>query len=115
MFTRTVGSAVGVAIFGSIANTTLADAFRNPPAALAGKLPHSVNSATLAFAGGRRDTAVAAYTRHALFVATHRIFWGLVVAAVLGLLTQLLLPRKTEPLSFDGEQQPAPATAGASA
>ena len=100
MFTRTMGSAVGIAVFGSIANTTLADRFRHPPPELAGKLPHSVNSATLAFSRGHRDPAVVAYTRHALYAATHRIFWALVVAAVLGLLTQLLMPGRTEPLEF---------------
>ena len=35
MFSRSIGSAVGVAVFGSIANTTLADKLRHPPAALA--------------------------------------------------------------------------------
>jgi EmrB/QacA subfamily drug resistance transporter len=108
MFTRSVGSAVGVAVFGSIANTTLADRFRHPPAALAGKLPHTVNSATLAFSSGRhRDPAVVAYTRDALYAATHRIFWGLVAAAVLGLVTQLLLPKKTSPLVFPDDVQAA--------
>jgi MFS family permease len=101
MFTRSVGSAVGVAVFGSIANTTLADRFAHPPASLAGKLPHTVNAATIAFSGkGRRDPAVVAYTRDALYAATHRIFWALAVAAVLGMLTQLLMPKKTEPLVF---------------
>lgn len=101
MFTRSIGSAVGVAVFGSIANTTLADRFRHPPAALAGKLPHTVDTATLAFNhDSHRDPQVIAYTRHALYAATHRIFWALAVAAVLGLLTQLLLPRKVRPLVF---------------
>jgi hypothetical protein len=99
MFTRSLGSAVGVAVFGSIANTTLADRFRHAPAAVAGHL-HSVNSATLAFGGRDRDPAVAAYIRHSLYLATHRIFWGLVVAAVFGLVTLLLMPRKTQQLAF---------------
>jgi hypothetical protein len=43
---------------------------------------------------------VVAYTRHALYAATHRIFWALAVAAALGLLTQLLMPARTEPLQF---------------
>ena len=109
MFTRSVGSAVGVAVFGSIANTTLAEKFRHPPAALAGRLPHSVNSATLAFSNGRRDPAVVAYTRDALYTATHRIFWALVVAAVLGMLTQLLMPRRTETLVFPEDTEAATA------
>jgi len=100
MFTRSVGSAVGVAVFGSIANTTLAEKFRHPPAALVARLPHSVNSATLAFSHRAGDRAVAAYTRHALYLATHRIFWALVVAAVFGMLLQMLMPKKAEPLVF---------------
>src|SRR5205807_6799843 len=89
-----------IAIFGSIVNTTLANQFAHPPASLAGKLPHSVNAATLAFSGSRTDPAVAEYTRHALYLATHRVFWALVVVAVIGLLTELLMPKKTEQLVF---------------
>jgi hypothetical protein len=107
MFMRSLGSSVGIAIFGSIANTTLADRFRHPPASLAGKLPHSVDTASLAFSGHSHDPAVVAFTRHALYSATHRIFWGLVVAAVVGLLLQLLLPRRVHPLVFPDDPPPA--------
>jgi hypothetical protein len=101
MFTRSLGSAVGVAVFGSIANTTLAERFRHPPARLSGRLPHSVDTATLAFNhSGHRDPAVVAYTRDALYAASHRIFWALVAAAVLGLVTQLMIPRRVHPLVF---------------
>jgi len=109
MFMRSVGSAVGVAVFGSIVNTTLAHQFRNPPPQLAGKLPHSVNSATIAFSNGGHDLAVKAYTRHSLYLATHRVFWALVVAAVIGLLTQLLMPKKTEQLVFEEDAPAEPA------
>jgi len=109
MFMRSVGSAVGVAVFGSIVNTTLAHQFRNPPPELAGKLPHSVNSATIAFSNGGHDPAVKAYTRHSLYLATHRVFWALVVAAVIGLLTQLLMPKKTEQLVFEEDAPAEPA------
>jgi MFS family permease len=109
MFTRSLGSAVGVAVFGSIANTTLADRFRHAPAGVAGQL-RSVNSATLAFDGKARDLRVAAYIRHSLYLATHRIFWALVVVSVLGLLTQLLIPRRTRQIAFpdDGAADVAP-------
>jgi EmrB/QacA subfamily drug resistance transporter len=100
MFMRSLGSSVGIAVFGSIANTTLADRFKHPPPSLAGKLPHSVDTASLAFNGHSNDPEVIAFTRHALYAATHRIFWGLVVAAVIGLLLQLLLPRRVQPLVF---------------
>jgi EmrB/QacA subfamily drug resistance transporter len=99
MFMRSLGSAVGVAVFGSIANTTLANRLGNPPARLAGRVPHSVDGASIAFSG-HRDAAVHEYIRHSLYLATHRIFWALVVASVIGLLTQLLLPRRVHPLVF---------------
>lgn len=101
MFIRTLGGAVGIAVFGSIANTTLADRFRHPPAALAGKLPRAVDAATITFAKNRASPAVVAYTRHALYEAVHNVFWALVVAAVLGLVGQLALPRRAEELRFE--------------
>jgi MFS family permease len=108
MFMRSLGSSVGIAIFGSIANTTLAAKFAHPPPDLVGKLPDSVDTASLAFSGHSNDPRVVEFTRHALYAASHRIFWALVVAAVIGLLLQLLLPRRVHPLVF-ADDPPAPA------
>ena len=101
MFIRTLGSAVGIAVFGSIANTTLADRFRHPPAALAGKLPQAADAASISFTKRHETAAVVAYTRHALYDAVHYVFWALVAVAILGLLAELFLPRRTEELRFD--------------
>ncbi|HET8528959.1 MAG TPA: MDR family MFS transporter [Gaiellaceae bacterium] len=101
MFMRSIGSAVGVAIFGSIANTTLAHRFAHPPAALRGKLPSSVDAAAISFSHGGRSPAAVAYTRSALYAATHWIFWALVAAAALGLVAQLFLPTRAEQLELD--------------
>jgi hypothetical protein len=98
LFMRSIGSAVGVAVLGSIANTTLADRFRNPPPELQGKLPASVNAATLSFTHADRSDAVVAYTRSSLYGATHSIFWALVVAGLFALVAQSLLPRRAEQL-----------------
>jgi EmrB/QacA subfamily drug resistance transporter len=65
MFIRTLGSAVGVAVFGSIAN---------------GRLAH------------RRHTAPA------IFHAVHGVFWALVVAALLGVVGLVLVPRRVPSL-----------------
>jgi EmrB/QacA subfamily drug resistance transporter len=83
MFLRTLGSAVGVAVFGSIANTTL----RGETPTFSG--PHRTSSALL-------------------WPAVHHVFWALVGAAALGLVGQLLLPRRAAPLRFD---EPAEAQA----
>jgi EmrB/QacA subfamily drug resistance transporter len=100
MFCRSIGSALGIAVFGSIANTTLGDWFRNPPAALADRLPRSVDTAALAFSDDHRDAAVVAYTRDALYAAMHHVFLALLVVAVVGLAMQLLMPRRIRPLTF---------------
>ena len=100
LFMRSVGSAVGVAVFGSVANTTLARRFDNPPPALHGQLPASVNAATLSFTHTSDSPAVVAYTRAALFAATHWIFVALVGAGLLAFVAQALLPRRAEELVF---------------
>jgi EmrB/QacA subfamily drug resistance transporter len=100
LFMRSIGGAIGVAIFGSIANTTLAHRFDDPPPGLAGQLPETVDAAALSFSHAEQSPAVEEYVRSALFDATHWIFWALFACAVLGFLAQLLLPRRFEQLQF---------------
>ncbi|WP_245737007.1 MDR family MFS transporter [Micromonospora pattaloongensis] len=103
MFSRSLGSAVGAAVFGAIANATLAARFADPPAGLAGRMPDSADTSNLLVGGdaGGAEPAVADYLRHALYDATHHVFLALVVVAVLGVGALLLMPRRAEPLRFD--------------
>jgi EmrB/QacA subfamily drug resistance transporter len=106
MFFRSMGSAVGAAIFGAIANTTLAGRFTHPPATVHGRLPHSVDATSLVL-GGRLKAEpgpVADYIRSSLFAATHNVFLALIAAAALGVVAVLLMPRRTRELPT----QPAP-------
>jgi EmrB/QacA subfamily drug resistance transporter len=100
MFCRSVGSAVGVAVFGAIANATLADRLAHPPAAVAGKIPDGVD-ATSALLSGETSGPVQAFLRGALFDASHHVFLTLVAVAVLGFAAVLLMPRRAEQLRFD--------------
>ncbi|RSD21455.1 MDR family MFS transporter [Amycolatopsis eburnea] len=99
LFSRSLGSAVGAAVFGAIANATLASRFANPPAEVAGKLPPSVDATSLVL-GGHADSPVATFVRGALNDATQYVFVGLLAVAVLSVLALLLMPRKTEQLEF---------------
>ena len=103
VFCRSLGSAIGVAVLGAIANATLSERFANPPAAIAGELPRSVDAASLVLtsSGDAPQSAAAAFVRAALFDATHHVFLGLVVVAVLLVGALLLMPTRTEPLVFD--------------
>ena len=95
MFTRMLGQAVGAAVFGTVANTTLDGWFAHAPARVARQLPRTVNSAS-AVIGKRHglSPAAAAYVRHGLDLATHRVFLGLVACAALGLAVVLLTPSR---------------------
>jgi len=99
MFCRAMGSAVGAALFGAVANTTLVGLFAAPPASVAGRLPADVDGATRALATG--DGAVVTFVRQALYEASHSVFLGLLVVAVLMAVAVALIPRRTSPLVFD--------------
>jgi EmrB/QacA subfamily drug resistance transporter len=102
MFFRSLGSAVGVAVLGAIANARLSDRFTHPPAELAGQLPRDVDATSLVLGGqGHDGSAAAEYVRAALFDATHHVFVGLVFVAVMMVAALLLMPRRTEQLTFD--------------
>jgi MFS family permease len=105
MFTRMLGSAVGAAALGSVANSTLAGWFRRAPGELRGRLP-SVNSASEALGGGSRvPDAVADYVRQGLDLASHRVFHALAAVAILGIAAVLVAPRRFRTLRFE-EQAP---------
>lgn len=99
LFSRSLGSAVGAAVFGAIANATLASRFASPPAGV-GPLPPSVDATSLVLGGGHADSAAAVFVRGALADATHYVFLGLLAVAVLSVGALLLMPRKTEQLEF---------------
>jgi EmrB/QacA subfamily drug resistance transporter len=103
MFSRSLGSAIGAGVFGAIANATLTRRLTHPPAVLAGRLPRSLDTTSLVLGGHHRSAqpAVAGYIRGALYQATHHVFLGLAVLAVLLVGALLLMPRRSEELRFD--------------
>jgi hypothetical protein len=106
MFNRSMGSAVGVAVFGAIANTTLANRFAHPPAAVAGQLPPSADATSLVL-GGHPDPAspVDAFVREALYAATHQVFVVMFAVSILTVGAVLLMPRRTSQLTFAEDAQ----------
>jgi EmrB/QacA subfamily drug resistance transporter len=94
MFCRNLGSAVGVAVFGAIANSTLANRFADPPADVAGRLPESSGAEQLLL-GGEASGPVKAFVRSALFDASHNVFLGVVATTVVLVAVLWLMPRRT--------------------
>jgi EmrB/QacA subfamily drug resistance transporter len=96
MFGRSFGSALGAAACGATANATIEHRLANPPARLAEELPRSVDAADLLTpdrAGGA-GPAVAEFLRQSLYAASHHVFLTLTLAAVLLVLSLLVMPRR---------------------
>ena len=101
MFCRSMGSALGAAAFGAIANSTLAHRYANPPRGLAGGLPHGVDETTQALA---KPGPVADFARAALYSASHHVFLAIAAAVVLTTVAIALIPRVTTELVFDDDE-----------
>src|SRR6202034_2261214 len=80
LFARTIGSAVGIAVFGSVANASLSRWLRAAPPAVSHLLPRSDNVASSVLGGGKVTLApkAADYVRSGLYHATHDVFVGVV-------------------------------------
>ncbi|MFI7699561.1 MDR family MFS transporter [Nonomuraea sp. NPDC049480] len=94
MFCRSLGSAVGIAVFGAVANATLMDRLSRMPPGL--NLPSTLSAAgdTLLSRPELRGSAAGAFVEKALYAAVHDVFVGLVIASAIGLAVALLIPRR---------------------
>jgi EmrB/QacA subfamily drug resistance transporter len=97
MFARSVGSALGVAVFGAIANATLADRFAGAPAGMG----DGTVDATARALDGDASGPVAEFARSALNDASHHVFLALIAVAALAVVATVLMPRRTTALEFD--------------
>lgn len=98
MFTRQLGSTLGVAVYGTLVNAVLAAAFLKPPLAIASRLPHNLNAASLALGGIQSlPHDVLRYVDQALAHGIHRVFVGVLAVAAMTFLVEWLLPKTVEP------------------
>ena len=68
---------------------------------MAGSLPDDATSLVMSGHASRAHDAATEFVRAALYAASHAVFVGLVAVAVLALVALMLMPRRTEPLTFD--------------
>ncbi|MGI5242505.1 MDR family MFS transporter [Dactylosporangium sp. CA-139066] len=98
MFSRSIGSAVGAAAFGAIANTTLERRFAAAPPDVRPALGSGADATSIVLKAGNAPAAVADFVRSSLYTATHNVFIALAVVGVCSLLVVLMIPRKIEQL-----------------
>lgn len=100
MFSRSIGSAVGVAVFGAVANAALTRRLAHPPSGVTGPLPTPEQAGgTVLERATTTPPATVAFLRSALFEASHHVFVGLLVVSVLSVVAVLVIPRRTTPLA----------------
>jgi EmrB/QacA subfamily drug resistance transporter len=89
MFSRLIGGALGVAIYGSIVNSTLATRLAGARDGIAARFDSSSSITSALRDGAQLPAGAGELIRGSLFVGIHRVFIGIVVAALLALAVQL--------------------------
>lgn len=104
MFCRYLGQGLGAAVFGAIANSTMAARLRDAPPSLSGKLPADVNGVSEVIGGGHGDAAVLGYLREVFYAGTHHVFLALLVIAVVTVAVHAFVtPRRFPVLPADAD------------
>jgi EmrB/QacA subfamily drug resistance transporter len=94
MFARLIGGALGVAIYGSIVNATLAGRLERAPDDIASRLDTSSSITSVLRDGLRLPSGVQEFVRDSLFIGVHRVFIGIIVSAVVAFAVQLIVVRR---------------------
>ncbi|MEO8124131.1 MAG: MDR family MFS transporter [Burkholderiales bacterium] len=93
IFARYLGQSLGAALFGAIFNRAIAQSLAGAPATLRGDLPHDVNAVIGDLHGHALPAAADHYLRQAIYTATHHVYVGLALVALLTLVVVLFTPR----------------------
>lgn len=100
IFSRYLGQSLGASMFGAIFNNAIYHELANAPSSLSAYLPRDVNAVIGALNGGKLGRAPDGYLRQAIYTATHHVYVGVAVVALITLAVVLLTPRHF-PLASD--------------
>ncbi len=108
LFCRQVGQSVGAALFGAIANATLASRLAAAPEEIRDGLPGDLDSVSHALGDPGSLTAQAAdYLRRAVDTAVDHVYVGAAIAAGLALLALVFVAPRRFPVITETEETPA--------
>ena len=94
MFSRFLGQSLGIAVFGTLFNGSLASQLAKAPDALRARLPQSIDDVVVSLQQAELAADVALYLRHSVFDAIYGLYMGLAVMALLVLIIVAISPRK---------------------
>lgn len=90
LFSRQVGQSLGAALFGAIANATLAARLTEAPT----QVPRDLDGVSRALNDSALPSAAVEYVRDALATAVHYVYLGAAAAAALAVAALLIAPRR---------------------
>jgi len=93
MFSRYLGQTIGAAILGGIFNSSIRQYLENAPSRLAASLPKEVNEVIDVLQSVKTKGDVADYLQHAFYFASHHVYLGMTITAILAFLFLCFLPR----------------------
>ena len=93
MFSRYFGQSIGAAAFGAVFNSVLSKQLQEAPGNIQAKLPQ-VNQVIETLQSHKSPASITTYLRESFFAATHEVYVGLIIVAVITLVILLLTPRR---------------------
>ncbi|GAA3489059.1 MDR family MFS transporter [Streptomyces cremeus] len=111
LFYRQLGQSVGAAVFGAVANATLAGRLESAPASLRDGLPGDLDSVSHALSDpdSTLGAGAAEYLRRAVDAAVDHVYVGAAAAGFLALVALLVLAPRRFPVLGDGAGGPGAA------
>lgn len=102
MFSRFLGQSLGIAVFGTLFNGSLATQLAKAPNELRARLPQDIDDVVVSLQQSNLPADIALYLRHSVFDAIYGLYIGLAVVALLVMIIVAISPRefslhKTEP------------------
>ena len=94
IFSRYLGQSLGAALFGAIFNASITQSLAAAPATLRAGLPRDINAVIGDLYRHALPAAEDHYLRLAIYTATHHVYLGLSVVALLTLVVVLFTPRQ---------------------
>lgn len=94
IFSRYLGQSLGAALYGALFNHAIAKKLATAPDALRDQLPRELDSVIGALENHQVSGAANDYLRQAMYAATHHVYIGALVMAVLTVFAVMIAPRK---------------------
>ena len=96
MFSRMLGSTLGVALFGSLVNASVVGRFQHMPQAIRALIPKGLKASSIVSGAPNRAIPARAmhYVEQGLYLGIHRIFIGLMIAGLLVIIIEFFFPRR---------------------